>query len=62
MDYRKRLVESNFDLMNGSTIHVTTDKSVVPKYFILLDNLDEMKQAVTQDMEGNNLSTLLSET
>lgn len=26
-DYRKRLVENNFELMNGTTIQVTCDKS-----------------------------------
>lgn len=42
--------------MNGFTIQVATDINLIPKYFLPLDNLEEMKNAVTQDMEGNNLS------
>lgn len=41
---------------------MTTEKGLIPKNFILLDNFEEMKQAITQDMEGNNLSVLLSST
>lgn len=48
--------------MNGSTIQVTTDKSLIPKHFIPLDNYIEMKNAISQDMEGNNLTTLLTQT
>lgn len=60
-DYRKRLIENNFELMNGTTIQVTCDKSQIPKYFMTLDNLDEIKAAVAQDMENGNLNMLLSQ-
>jgi hypothetical protein len=46
--------------MNGSTINVTVDKSLIPKYFIPMDDLEHMKQAVVEDMEGNNLTALLN--
>ena len=45
-EYRKRLIENNFDLMNGMTIQVTTKKEAIPKYFMPLDNLAEVKAAV----------------
>jgi hypothetical protein len=32
-DYRRRIIENNFELMNGQTIQVTTDPKKVPKYF-----------------------------
>lgn len=58
-EYRRKLIDNNFDMMKGATIQVTTDKSLIPKHFEILDNYNEMKEAVTQDMEGNNLSMLL---
>lgn len=45
-DYRKRLIENNFELMNGTTIQVTCDKKQIPKYFVSLDNLEDIKAAV----------------
>jgi hypothetical protein len=45
-DYRRRLIESNFELMNGITIQVTTDAMKIPKNFLRLDNLQEIKLAV----------------
>ena len=39
-EYRQRLVESNFDLMNGITIQVTTNRENIPKNFLALDDLD----------------------
>lgn len=60
-EYRKRLIENNFDLMNGTTIQVTTDKSMIPKHFVMLDNRDELKAAVSMDIEGNNLNNLLNQ-
>jgi len=59
---RKRLIENNFDLMNGSTIHVTTSKDAIPKYFVPMDNIAEIKQAVAQDLDQNNLNLLLQQT
>jgi hypothetical protein len=32
-EYRRRIIENNFELMNGQTIQVTTDSKKVPKYF-----------------------------
>jgi hypothetical protein len=42
-EFKKRLIENNFDLMNGQTIQVTTDKDSIPKYFIPIDNIEGMK-------------------
>jgi len=42
-EFRKRLIENNFDLMNGNTIHVTTNKDAIPKYFVPMDNIAEIK-------------------
>lgn len=41
--------------MNGTTIQVTTEQSKVPKGFLPLNNLDEIKAAVALEMgsEGN---------
>lgn len=61
-EYRKRLIENSFDIMNGTTIHVTSNPDLIPKSFLPINNLEEMKQAVTQDMEGNNLNLLLNQT
>lgn len=61
-EYRKRLIENSFDIMNGTTIHVTSNPDLIPKGFLPINDLEEMKQAVTQDMEGNNLSLLLNQT
>jgi hypothetical protein len=33
---------------------------MIPKNFIMLENRDEMKAAVSQDMDGNNLNLLLN--
>lgn len=46
--------------MNGSTIQVATDKNLIPKHFLPLEDIQEMKQAISLDMEGNNLSLLLN--
>ena len=45
--------------MNGSTIQVTTDRENIPKYFIPIDNIEAMKQAVAHDIDQNNLGQLL---
>ena len=37
--------------MNGKTIQVTTDREQIPQFFAPIDNLEGMKQAVSQDME-----------
>lgn len=42
-EFKKRLIENNFDLMNGHTIKVTTDKDAIPKYFVPIENLEGMK-------------------
>jgi len=48
-------------LMNGTTISVTTNKNLIPKYFKILDDRKEIKAAVSEDMEGNNnLNQLLN--
>jgi hypothetical protein len=49
---RRKFIEGNIELMNGSTIVVTTDFSKVPKYFIELDDLDSIQQVVAEDFEG----------
>lgn len=59
-EYKRKIIESNFDIMNGHTINVIVDKSLIPKYFIPMNNLEDMKQAVVEDMEGNNLTALLN--
>lgn len=58
-EFKKRLIENNFDLMNGQTIQVTTDKEIIPKYFMPIDNIDGMKQAVAHDIDQNNIGQLL---
>ena len=45
-EYRHRLVENNFDLMNGQTIQVTTNRDQIPHNFLPLDDLDQLKQAI----------------
>lgn len=50
-EFKRRLIENNFDLMNGKTIQVTTDREQIPQFFVPIDNLEGMKQAVSQDME-----------
>jgi hypothetical protein len=32
-EYRRRLIENNFEIMNGATIQVTTDPLKIPPYF-----------------------------
>lgn len=46
VEYRRRLIENNFELMNGNTIQVTTDPMKVPKFFKRLENQQAMKDAV----------------
>lgn len=60
-DYRRRIIENNFDLMNGNTIHVTTDPNKIPKYFVRLDNLEQLKAAVSQAVDnGGSINLLLA--
>ena len=60
-EYRRRLIDNNFELMNGSTIIVTTDPNKIPKYFIKLDNLEQLKAAVSQEMDnGGSLNLVLA--
>jgi len=61
-EFRRRIVENNFDLMNGLTIQVVTNKETIPKHFLPLDNMDEMKAAVASDLDQNNLGLLLQQT
>ena len=51
-EYRRRIIENNFELMNGQTIKVTTDPNKVPKYFQRLDSIRALKDAVNEEMEG----------
>lgn len=48
---RRRFIENNIELMNGSTIVVTSDVTKIPKYFIELDNFKEIQQAVIEEFE-----------
>ena len=54
-EFKKRLIENNFDLMNGQTIQVTTDKDAIPKHFLPIDNIESMKKAVQMDIDQNNI-------
>lgn len=48
--------------MNGQTIQVITSRDKVPQSFIPLDDLDEMKKAVSSDLDNqNNLNQLLNQ-
>ena len=58
-EFKKRLIENNLELMNGSTIIVTTDREQIPNFFIPLENLEAMKLAVSLDMDQNNIGSIL---
>ena len=51
-EFRRRIIENNFELMNGQTIQVTTDPNKVPKFFKVLDSIRALKEAVLEEMEG----------
>ena len=51
-DFRKRMIENNFELMNGSTIVVVTSLMKIPKHFLPLNNLQAIREAVSEEMEG----------
>lgn len=56
MDYKRKIIENNFELMNGSTIVVTTEESEIPKHFKPIENLEELKKVVNLDMDGHNFN------
>jgi hypothetical protein len=45
------MIENNFELMNGNTIQVTSDPMKVPKFFLRLDNMKALKEAVAIEMD-----------
>ena len=45
-EYRRKIIENNFELMNGTTISVTTDPNKVPMYFQRLNDLRALKLSV----------------
>lgn len=51
-EYRRRIIENNFELMNGQTIQVTTDTNKIPRSFLRLDNLMAIKDAVKEEMDS----------
>jgi hypothetical protein len=57
-EYRRRLIDNNFELMNGTTIQVTTDPSKIPKYFVKLEDLNQLKAAVAQEMDNGGTLNL----
>lgn len=50
-EFRKRLIENNFDLMNGVTIQVVTSRGAIPSHFVEMDDLDQIKSAVAHDLD-----------
>lgn len=46
--------------MNGYTVAITTDSNQIPKYFKVIDDLEQMKETVYHDLSENNLVLLLN--
>jgi hypothetical protein len=54
------VIENNLSLMNGYTVSVVTNINMIPRNFKVIDDLEQMKATVSEDMGQNNLSFLIN--